>query len=92
MPALQKILTVKPTKLNLPKLKRDVMNLYISQCWPIIERGRLERGWPQIFEDFQSFVASISDSLEIDEETFRKALQRYGIRNVGRVGAPRKLG
>lgn len=92
MPRIQAVLADASAGKNLPKLKREIMTLYISQFWPRIEEGRIEGGWPRILEDFQAFVAGISDSLEIDEETFRKTLQRAGIKGVGQVGAPKKSG
>ncbi|MEO6053704.1 MAG: hypothetical protein ABIP97_06815 [Chthoniobacterales bacterium] len=71
------------------KRKQAFIRAHVFFAWPFIEDQRKTSGWSDILQDFQN---SLPDDLEISEDTFRKTLQRAGMKDVGHVGRPRKQG
>jgi hypothetical protein len=70
------------------KAQRDAVNragvyLFAIENWAIIEKEKEQLSWPKLAEEFQK---QTQYSLPIDEETFKKILQRCGLRGVGKAG------
>ncbi|MEO8204979.1 MAG: hypothetical protein ABI615_02285 [Chthoniobacterales bacterium] len=71
------------------KSKQAFMRAYVFLAWRSIESQRKTSGWSDILQEFQN---SLPEGLEISEDTFRKTLQRAGMKKIGRVGRPQKQG
>ena len=69
------------------KHQQAFIRAYIFCKWQSIEAKRQSGGWPEILRDFREFLP---EGTEINEETFRKVLQRAGFSDVGREGRPPK--
>jgi hypothetical protein len=65
--------------------RRSVVCMFAIDHWEIIEAARKDISWADLVSQFDK---EYGEHVEIDEETFKKILQRSGL-TVGKVGRPR---
>ena len=65
--------------------RRSVVCMFAVEHWEIIEAARKDISWGDLVGQFDK---EYGEHVEIDEETFKKILQRSGL-TVGKVGRPR---
>jgi hypothetical protein len=65
--------------------RRSVVCMFAIEHWEIIEAARRDISWGDLIHEFDK---QYEKHVSIDEETFKKILQRSGL-TVGRVGRPR---
>lgn len=72
-------------KRGLEYQRRSLICAFAVEHWEVIEAAKKDIAWSDVVEGF------VREFGEVDEETFKKMLQRSGLR-VGRVGRPRDSG
>lgn len=68
--------------------RRSLICAFAVEHWEVIEAAKKDIAWADLV---QGFDREFGELVEVDEETFKKMLQRSGLK-VGRVGRPRDSG
>jgi hypothetical protein len=68
--------------------RRSMVLLFAIEHWELIEQAKRDISWSDLVSAFDEQYGKY---VEIDEETFKKILQRSGLR-VGKVGHPLRVG
>jgi len=75
----------KRTKRGADYGRRSVVCLFAIEHWELIEAAKKDISWADLVNRFDE---EYGEHIEIDEETFKKILQRSGL-SVGKVGRPK---
>jgi hypothetical protein len=75
----------KRTKRGSEYARRSVVCMFAIEHWQLIEAAKRDISWADLLRRFDE---ECGEGVEIDEETFKKILQRSGL-SVGKVGRPK---